>query len=155
MSVFKNDNVRALWRQSKPIVWAGNYWMVSFERDDRSDAFELAALSSEADHYVSVICDQHEVALILPDSVWREHQECHHVRDAYGPLSCLTLDVPLDITVAGYLQPVVERMAEAGVSVVPQCALIYDHILVHEKDAAKAVEIVSQLRVEADSAETK
>lgn len=105
--------------------------------------------------YVSLICDQHEVAVILPDHVMNAAKENGGHNDIFGPLACITLDVPLDIEVSGYLQPAVHALAGAGISIVPQCALIYDHILVHDKDKDKdkdsAIKVLSDLQAQADA----
>ena len=58
-----------------------------------------------------------------------------------GPYRAITLDVNIDLGVVGYLAPAAVRLAEAGVSIVPQCAYSKDHLLVREADleAARAV----------------
>ncbi len=155
MSSFGNNQIRDLWRQSKPIVWRGHYWMLSFAPQDRAQALKLIELTEPVKDYVSLICDQHEVAVILPDHVMNAAKEQGGHNDIFGPLACITLDVPLDIEVSGYLQPAVHALANAEISIVPQCALIYDHILVHDKDRASAIKVLSDLqkRAEAEASE--
>ena len=122
------------------------YRMASFDSKDRARALHLISQTPSAEHYVSLICDQHEVAVILPEKVWNQCDVSTVCRNSYGPLVCLTFDVPLDIEVAGYLQPAVNCLANAGLSIVPQCALIYDHILVNENDRDAAITALTELR---------
>jgi hypothetical protein len=39
----------------------------------------------------------------------------------------------------------VEDMANSNISIVPQCALIYDHIFVNADDLPKAISVISHL----------
>jgi hypothetical protein len=143
--VFRNDAIRQLWRHSRPRQWPGEYWMVSFELDRWDRAGALLAGVQPGSDYASAIRDGHEIAAILPAAVWdRARAEGGH-RAEYGPLACITLDVPLEIEVAGYLAPVVAVLAEAGISIVPQCALVYDHILIHQRDTARAIALIENL----------
>jgi hypothetical protein len=123
--------------------------MVAFEHEGRGDAFALMAKVEPGSQITSCINDQHEVAVMLPDNVWGAARDVMTHREEFGPLKCITFDVALDITVSGYLKPAIERLGEAGVSVIPQCALIYDHIFVHENDLDKAVAVLNQLQEDA------
>ena len=46
---------------------------------------------------------------------------------------------------SGYLAPMVEEMANRNVSIVPQCALIYDHIFISAKDKDAATTIINDI----------
>ena len=65
-----------------------------------------------------------------------------------GPLVALTLDLDVDLGVCGYLLPAAERLAQAGISIVPQCAFKKDHLLVPQ-DRADEAERVLQAWIEA------
>lgn len=146
MSLFSNEAIQNLWARSDLKVWKGSYWMVAFEPDARMSVFEIMSEIKPREHYTSCICDQHEVAAIIPDAVWIKHKQNIEHREDYGPLICITLDVPLEIEVSGYLQPAVNSLAQAGISIVPQCALIYDHILVNADDQDVAINILTELK---------
>lgn len=151
MAHFHSEQIRDLWRRSNLIIWPGHSWMISFAPKERRQALRLVEMCTPVEHFVSLICDHNESAVILPDQVWSRQQKQTEYRESFGPLICLTLDVPLDIEVSGYLQPAVDALAAAGVSIVPQCALIYDHILVHQKDKDAAVNILKQIQQQAGS----
>lgn len=44
--------------------------------------------------------------------------------------------------------PAVERLAAAGIPIVPQCAFLKDHLLVHERDLVAAVAVFESLIAE-------
>jgi hypothetical protein len=110
---------------------------------------DIVSEVSGAESYSSLIRDKHEIAIILPSAIWDRHKGRGLHREAFGPLVCITFDVPLDISVAGYLAPAIGALADAGISVVPQCALIYDHVLVHEDDAEGAIDVIKALQADA------
>ena len=140
-----------LWAKSALKVWDGLYWMVAFEHEGRTDAFALMVKVEPKTQITSLIHDQHEVAVMLPENVWSVTRESVAHREEFGPLKCITFDVALDIEVSGYLKPAISRLGTAGVSVIPQCALIYDHIFVHENDLDKAVDVLKTLQLDAAS----
>ena len=55
-----------------------------------------------------------------------------------SPYRAITFDVNIDLGVVGYLAPAAARLAAAGVSIVPQCAYLKDHLLVREADLETA-----------------
>ena len=123
--------------------------MASFDRDHRTKVFAIAAENDES-HYLSVIADHNELAAVLSEEIWGNTEVQELSRSSFGPLTCLTFDVPLEIEVPGYLQPAVNSLAEAGISIVPQCALIYDHIMVETEAAKKAIEVLTNLKKSAE-----
>ena len=50
----------------------------------------------------------------------------------------LTFDVTLPLDLVGFLAPAALRLAEAGVSIVPQCGFRTDHLLVRAGDLETA-----------------
>jgi hypothetical protein len=51
----------------------------------------------------------------------------------------------LDLDVVGYLAPAAVALAKAGISIVPQCGYLKDHLLVAEKDLEKALQTLQEL----------
>ncbi len=149
MHEFGSDGIKQLWSKSDLNIWDGFYRIVAFEPDHKKDALVLLSAVPSPGYYCSMICDNHEVAVILPDKIWQNQSAALNFRQEFGPLKCITFDVPLDIEVSGYLKPAISALADAGVSVIPQCALIYDHILVHETDLKKAKTVLNELKLSA------
>ena len=144
-----NKKVQALWAKSELKVWEASYWFVAFDFAEKTSVFRMLEHTTEAESYTSCIFDNHEISVLLPEGQWLAQRNNIVFRQEFGPLTCITFDIPLDIEVAGYLQPAITRLAEAGISVIPQCALIYDHIFVSVKDAENTVDILKQLQKDA------
>lgn len=147
---FLNDGIRRQWAASALKLWPGRYWVVGFEPDVRDQALALATAPGEG--YISLIADHHEVSVILHHDLWKAQEAEMSPRQVFGPLCGITFDVPLDIEAPGFLAPAVTVLAAAGVSIVPQCALIYDHLFIKEDDLETAVEVLETLQAQAQSA---
>ena len=100
-------------------------------------------------HYHSIIRDHHEAALILHETTWNKFRPLNSHQNEFGPLTGITFDVPLEIEVSGYLALMVEEMANQNVSIVPQCALIYDHIFISANDKHLATTIINDIHSQA------
>jgi len=147
--MFKNDEIRSLWSKTKPKVWEGHYWMVSFSLESADVVTDIVLKALTDNSYYSMIRDQHEIAFIVHESIWEYHKTEHNHQTEFGPLAGITFDVPLDIEVSGYLAPMVDGMAKNGISIVPQCSLIYDHIFVKARDLSAAILIIKGIQVRA------
>lgn len=145
------ENVSGLWAKSDLIIWPSDYWIVAFDHSEKLNVLRWLVGIDGQDSYVSIIFDKHEISVIVADEHWQEQREKMPFRQEYGPLRGITFDVPLDIEVSGYLRPAIDRLADAGISVVPQCALIYDHIFVSAKDNQKAISVLKKLQREAST----
>ncbi len=54
----------------------------------------------------------------------------------------ITFETSLALDLVGYLAPAAERLARAGISVVPQCGYRTDHLLVREQDLERAAGVL-------------
>ena len=143
------EKVRKLWAKSNLIIWPSDYWIVAFDHADKPNVLRWLEGIGGQESYLSIIFDNHEISVIVADEHWQEQREKMPFRQEYGLLRGITFDVPLDIEVSGYLRPAIDRLADAGISVVPQCALIYDHIFVNVKDSKDAIHILKKLQIDA------
>lgn len=150
---FDNPHTRALWAASRLQVWPQRYRFIAFDQGDLARLLPLLSEISAPGTYLSLIRDGFETALIVEQSnAERVENRLGAAIRRHGPLACITFDVPLDIAVSGFLRPAIDCLAERGISVVVQCALVYDHILVHEDDIGPACEALSGLIEQARSA---
>lgn len=140
-----DEKIRGLWAQTGISVWDATYWMVAFEHSEIDAVLQLLSKNDEA-NFRSCIFDNHEISVLLTEKYWFEQRKKLTYRDEFGPLCGITLDIPLDIEVSGYLRPAVEQLASAGISIIPQCALIYDHLFVSQKDLEKAIAILKDIQ---------
>jgi hypothetical protein len=137
-----NDRARRLWARTRVHVWPEACWLVSLPPDAVRDAAALVAES--AGRFAALLLERDEVSLTVPDGVWAASSLRTQARAVAGPYRILTFDLDLELDVVGYLAPAAERLAAAGVSIVPQCGFLKDHLLVQEGDLQKALEVLEK-----------
>ncbi len=136
-----NEQARAVWRKTKLHVWPDRYVLASLPLGDVEEAASLATHSADA--FVALVVERDEVSLTIREDLWREAKL--HASAVAGPFRAITLDIDIDLSVCGYLAPAAVRLGEAGVSIIPQCAYLKDHVLVHERDLETAVAVIEGL----------
>ena len=142
-----SDRARALWARTRIHVWPERYLLGSVPVDRLVEATHLVTLARET--FAALVRERDEVSLTLPESL-RPLLEPLATRTA-GPYRVLTFDLELELDVIGYLAPALERLAAAGVSIVPQCGFRTDHLLVLERDLDAAVGALEGLVGESSS----
>jgi hypothetical protein len=131
-----NDRARALWALTRVHIWPEAVWLVSLPPDTVRAA---AALVAEcAGRFAALVLERDEVSLTVPDAVWGPSPLRARAGAVAGPYRVLTFALDLELDVVGYLAPAAERLAAAGVSIVPQCGFHKDHLLVREEDLERA-----------------
>ena len=146
-----NATIRSLWARTRILLWPESYILVSLPHESLIDV--LSVVSSAAGYFSAVVVERDEVSLTVEDELWKSRAGTilHHETD--GPYRAITLQLNVDLGVSGYLSPAAERLADAGISIVPQCAFLKDHVLIRATDADRAVEIMENLARECAAAE--
>ena len=127
-----NANSRRLWAQTTLVVHDGPYRLVSLPRTELLSASRL--IGKVGGSFAALVLESTEVSLTLPEKLWTEHRSSYpNVREE-GPYYVITFDLELDLATTGFLAPVALRLSDAGVSIIPQCAFLRDHVLVTESD---------------------
>ncbi|MET0554535.1 MAG: ACT domain-containing protein [Vicinamibacteria bacterium] len=134
-----SGRARDAWARTTVHVWPGAYVFASLPCARMADAAALAAAAPEGT-FVALVREREEVALTLPDAL-RPQLDALGARAA-GPFRVLTFDVALPLDLVGYLAPAAVRLAEAGVSIVPQCGFRTDHLLVRAEDLETAERVL-------------
>lgn len=137
-----NERARRLWSQTRVHVWPEVSWLVSLPPDAVREA--AALVTGSAGRFAALVLERDEVSLTVPDAVWAASPLRARARAVAGPYRALTFDLDLELEVVGYLAPAAERLAAAGVSIVPQCGFLKDHLLVREQDLERAREVLEQ-----------
>ncbi len=137
-----NERARRLWSKTRVRVWPEVYCLASLSPDAVREAAALVAES--AGRFAALVLERDEVSLTVPDVVWAPSPLPARARAVAGPYRVLTFDLDLELDVVGYLAPAAERLAAAGVSVVPQCGFLKDHLLVREGDLERAREVLER-----------
>lgn len=141
---------RALWARTRLHVWPEAYRLVSLPPAALADAAALLGASDGT--FAALVVERDEVSLTLPEALWQGSALAAVARDDDGPYRAVTFDLDLDLSVAGYLAPAAARLAEAGVSIVPQCAFLKDHLLVRETQLARTLEALEAFIAECAAA---
>lgn len=138
-----DETVTNLWAQTRLNIWPEQYWLVSIAPARLSDA--LAVIAASPPYFAAIVMERDEVSLTVCDAVWQDWKEQLQGYQAAGPYTIITLALNIDLGVCGYLLPAAERLAEAGISIMPQCAYLKDHLAIKEEDAAQAAQILNKL----------
>jgi uncharacterized protein len=136
------DRARDAWARTSVHAWPGAYLLASVPLARRAEAAALAA-SAPAGSFVALVSEREEIALTLPESS-RAGLDALGAR-VDGPYRVLTFDVTLPLDLVGFLAPAAVRLAEAGVSIVPQCGFRTDHLLVRAGDLERAQRVLGAL----------
>ena len=129
-----NDRARALWARTRVHVWPERYVLASLPVARLVEAAPLLARAGDA--FAALVRERDEVSLTLPESL---RAEASSLADRVAvPYRVLTIDLELELDVIGYLAPALERLAAAGVTIVPQCGFRTDHLLELDRDLPAA-----------------
>ena len=138
----KGPDARAVWARTRLHVWPERYLLASLPRRSLTEA---AAVVGRAPGFVGLVAERDEVSLTLTEGAWKESGLAGSAADEAGPYRVITFDVNIDLDVVGYLAPAAAHLAEAGITIVPQCAFLKDHLLVREADLETAVRVLEGL----------
>jgi hypothetical protein len=104
-----------------------------------------AVVSGAAGRFAALVVERDEASLTVEQTLWEGCSTFLRHRAVAGPFRAITLDVNADLGTSGYFAPAAERLAEAGIPIIPQGAYLKDHVLVRAADADRAVEILEKL----------
>jgi hypothetical protein len=138
-----NERARAVWSATRLRPWPERYRLISLPPERLAEAAALVGLA--AGTFAGLVLERDEASIVIPEDLWRESPLRQHARREAGPYGVITLDIDVDLDVTGYLAPAAVLLAEAGVSIVPICAFLKDHLLVQEKDLDRALAVLRDL----------
>ncbi len=141
-----NERALRVWAATRVLAWPDPQVLVSLPRER---AAEAAGLVGAAAGFSALVLERDEASLTLAREAWEATAPRFPEARVAGPFAALTLDVDIDLDVCGYLAPAAERLAAAGIPIVPQCAFRKDHLLVPLGQAALARQVLEQLVAEA------
>lgn len=147
-----NDRIRELWARTRLRVWPEPCYLASLPVTALAAAGEW--LGGCGRGFAALVVERDEVSVTLPESAWLGSPLRGRALGEAGPLRALTLDLDLDLELVGFLAPAADRLAAAGVSIIPQCAFLKDHLLVREEQLEEAVRAIEDLIREARGPES-
>jgi hypothetical protein len=145
------DATRALWARTTVRLWPERYRLVSLPVDRLGDV--LTFLATVDGGFLGLVRERDEVSLTVAAGAWDGSPLAPHARHVSPPYRALTLDLELELSIVGFLAPAAARLAEAGISIVPQCAYLRDHLLVQEQDAGRARQVLEDYAAACRAAE--
>jgi hypothetical protein len=134
---------RALWARTTLRVPAEKYYLVSIPTTMLPETVSL--LAKEDGRFAVLIVEPDAISLTIEYKTWRTSPLRGRASGKSGPFRVVTFATELDPAVVGYFAPAARRLAEAGISIVPQCAFLKDHLLVRQADLSKATKILEKL----------
>jgi len=137
------EQIKKLWSQTRLQLWPETYWLVSLPSEQLQNAAH--AVSASAQQFAALVVERDEISLTLCEPVWQQFATQLHSRSIAGPYRVITLALNLELSITGYLLPAAARFAEAGISIVPQCAFLKDHLLIKAEQAARAIQVLERL----------
>src|SRR5262245_42228824 len=140
-----NERALQTWAATRLHVWPDPYRLVSLPPGRLEAAAALVARAVGT--FVGLVLERDEVSLAVPQPLWEASDLRSEATREAGPYRAITLDIDIDLEVTGYLAPAATLLAEAGVSIVPICAFLKDHLLVQEKDLQRALAVLGGLVV--------
>jgi hypothetical protein len=140
-----NETARAVWAKTRVLLWPQRYVLASLPLSGRADAASLVARHGPG--FAALVVERDEVSVTVTEEAWKDAGL--EARRLDGPFRAITLDVNIDLAVVGYMAPLAARLAAAGVSIIPQCAFLKDHLLIHERHAERAVAEIERMVREA------
>lgn len=109
-------------------------------------ALDRAALLLEVmEPFSTLIVDKDEVTLVLPTESWAVLREQFSEAEAAEGYRLITLDLPLELGLVGYIAKLTETVARAGASLLVFSAYQRDHLLVPADDFDRAMEALEAL----------
>lgn len=138
------ETARRLLRRTKVEVSPETFTLVALRREDWLKLLENPELSPRMTAPFMIFSDRREITLLLDEVDYTAIR--HAVRDAKieGGFRLLTFDVELDWSIVGYLAEVARILAEAEIAIGALSAFSRDHLLIKQKDLAKALQVLGK-----------
>ncbi len=137
-----DDNIRRLLAETEITVHQDPFTIVSI---DRSEEDKARGIIADLSPFASLTFDVAEVSLVVKAEDWVGLRERFEEYREEGPVRLITVDIVLDLSIVGFMEVVVRRLADDGVSIFALSTYLRDHILVKEGDCGKAVKALRSL----------
>ncbi len=140
--------VQSLWARTCIRRWPERLVLVSLPHGSLPEAARLIESASKGGlpgSFAALVVEDDEVSLTIGESAWNDAAGSIAHNAVAGPYAAITLRLDIDLGVCGYLLPAARLLAEAGISIVPQCAYLKDHLVIRDEDADRAVVILEGL----------
>jgi hypothetical protein len=110
---------------------------------DRVAAFGGRVSVRDASAFVAFVTEGTECSLSVPESSFDAWRLKARATEVVRGLRAITIDASMPVDLVGFLAPVADRLAAAGIPIIPQCGFRTDHLLLPESrldDARRVIE---------------
>ena len=146
-----NPNAREVWSTAKLKVWPEPVVLATFPRfaGDRVAAFAGRVGVRDAAAFVAFVTEGDECSLTAPEGAFGSWRLRARALEVSRGLRAITIDASMPVDLVGFLAPLAERLAGAGIPIIPQCGFRTDHVLVPGSRFDDAVKVIEGLIADA------
>ena len=137
-------NASELLKNAKVEVAPETFFLVSLKHDDWLKLLENPELSPRMSAPFMIFRDKWETTLLLDEIDFTTLRYAIREAKTEGNFRLLTFDIELDFNVVGFLAEAARILSEAEISIVALSAFSRDHILIKQKDLAKALKVLGE-----------
>jgi hypothetical protein len=145
------DQSRRIWSTARVIEWPDAVVLATFPRfaGERVAAFAGRASVRDASAFVAFVTEGSECSLTVPESAFAAWRLRGRATEVVRGLRAITIEASMPVDLVGFFAPLADRLASAGVSIVPQCGFRTDHLLVPETRREDALQVLEKLIADA------
>lgn len=142
---------RAVWSTARIKLWPESVVLATFPRfaGDRVAAFAGRIGVRDAAAFVAFVTEGEECSLTAPEGAFGSWRLRSRALEVSRGLRAITIDASMPVDLIGFLAPLAERLARAGIPIIPQCGYRTDHILVPGPRVDDAVKVIEGLIADA------
>jgi hypothetical protein len=146
-----NARSREVWSSARTKVWPDPVVLATFPRfaGDRVAAFAGRVGVRDAAAFVAFVTEGEECTLTSPEAAFDAWRLRKRATEVVRGLRAVSIDASMPVDLVGFLAPLAERLATAGISIIPQCGFRTDHILVPAQLLDDAVRVIEGLIADA------
>jgi hypothetical protein len=146
-----NPASRKVWSAARIRVWPGAVILATFPRfaGDRVAAFAGRVGVKDPGSFVAFVTEGDECTLTAPEAAFSSWRLRERATEVVNGLRAVTIEAKMPVDLVGFLSPLAERLASAGIPIIPQCGFRTDHLIVPEKQLDDAVKVIERLIADA------
>lgn len=146
-----NARSREVWSDARVKVWPSVVVLATFPRfaGDRVAAFAGRLGVRDASAFVAFVTEGAECSLTAPEAAFQAWRLRGRATEVVKGLRAVTIEASMPVDLVGFFAPLAERLAAAGIPIIPQCGFRTDHVLVPERLLEDAVRVIEGLIADA------
>ena len=146
-----NSRSRQVWSTARIKVWPDLVVLATFPRfaGDRVAAFAGRVGVRDVSAFAAFVTEGTECTLTAPEGAFAAWRLRSRATEVVRGLRAITIDASMPVDLVGFFAPLAERLAVAGIPIIPQCGFRTDHVLVPEGRVDDAVGVIEGLIADA------